>query len=315
MARQTPLCLWLSLLILAPGTATTAVAGERITAPRPSGHVPELRHYLDDLVVHQPLMHAGLAVFPLTLRRSEQLPGRWLTMDEAIRRKFLVVTERKGRATVPVIYAENRSPREHVFLMAGEVVSGGKQTRTIREDVVLAPAQKVDVGAFCVEAHRWSGTVQFGASRVMLPQSIQKEMRKGASQRRMWAEVSRSNRALKSQNATDSLELSLNASSVRTKLDPVRRAIVQEVPGASVGFIFVHRGRAVGGEFFGHSHMARALLPKLLDSYCSGSRVAATGKTDTSKAAGAHSHRRRFPASHPKGGKFSKVHARVRRRH
>ena len=34
-----------------------------------------------------------------------------------------------------------------------------------------------------------------------------------------------------------------------------------------MGFIFVHGGRALGAELFGSEELARALLPKLIDSY------------------------------------------------
>ena len=101
----------------------------------------------------------------------------------------------------------------------------------------------------------------------MLPQSVQKELRKGTNQKRMWAEVDRINRSLGSQNATSSLEIGLNAVSVRKRLGRVRAAIVPKVPGRSIGFVFVYRGRAVGADFFGRADLARALLPKLLDAY------------------------------------------------
>ena len=162
---------------------------------------------------------------------------------------------------------ENRSPDRHVFVMGGEVVSGGKQTRTIRKDIVLAPGQKLDIGAFCVEAGRWHGDQEFESSALMLPQSVQKELRKGTDQKRVWAEVDRINRSLGSQNATSSLEIGLNAAPVRKRLGRVRAAIVPKVPGGSIGFVFVYRGRAVGAEFFGRPDLARALLPKILDAY------------------------------------------------
>ena len=230
-------------------------------------HVPELATYFDHVQIAEPVVYRQLAVYPLLLRDYPQLRGGWLTLDAAISRGVLVVTEKHGGGSVPVVIVKNRSRHEHVFIMTGEVISGGKQTRTVRKDVVLAPNQRIELRVFCVEAHRWQGGKQLSAGKALLPQSIQKELRKGADQARMWSEIARNNQALQAENATGSLELALKAGPVRKKLAEVRRSIVPRVPQGAMGFIFVDRGRAVGAEFFGKENLARELLPKLLDSY------------------------------------------------
>jgi hypothetical protein len=79
--------------------------------------------------------------------------------------------------------------------------------------------------------------------------------------------VARNNGALGTENATGSLEMAMKAPAVERRLDAVRRRIVPEIPRGTVGFIFVHGGRAVGAEFFGSEQLARAEFPQLLDSY------------------------------------------------
>ena len=237
--------------------------------PPPTPHVPELAAYLDRVEVRHPLICGRLAVFPAMLREHGGPGGRWWTTDAAIANGVLVVSEKGGGGTVPVVVMENRSRSDHVFVMAGEVVSGGKQTRTVRRDIILSPGQRVETPVLCVEAHRWKGEAAFGAAGVLVPQSIQKALRKGADQSAVWAEVARNNAALGSENATGSLELGLKAGPVARRLAEVRRTIVPEVPAGSVGFIFADRvaGRVIGAEFFGRSDLARALLPKLIDAY------------------------------------------------
>jgi len=231
------------------------------------GHVPELARYLDNVEIYAPIVYRRLAVFPVRQRGGERLRGGWLTMDQALSRGDLVVTEKGGGGQVPVVTVENRSRGDHIFIMSGELLSGGKQTRTMRQDVVLAPGQRIDVSVYCVEAHRWQGKSQLDAGGSLLPQSIHKELRRGADQSRIWSEVAGNNRALGAENRTGSLELALKSTTVRTKLGDVRAKITPEVPRDSVGFIFVDSGRAVGADFFGRSDLARALLPKLLDAY------------------------------------------------
>ncbi len=237
--------------------------------PPPTPHVPELAAYLDRLEVRPPLLCGRFAVFPVMIRGHVGLGGRWWTADAAIAKGVLVVAEKGGGGAVPVVIMENRSRTDHVFVMAGEVVSGGKQTRTVRHDIILSPGQRVETPVLCVEAHRWRGKADFGAAGVLVPQSIQKALRKGADQSAVWAEVARSNAALGSENATGSLEVGLKAAPVARKLAEVRRTIVPEVPAGSVGFLFADRfaGRAIGAEFFGRADLAHALLPKLIDAY------------------------------------------------
>ncbi|MGA2066989.1 MAG: DUF6569 family protein [Thermoguttaceae bacterium] len=234
--------------------------------PSTDRHVRELARYLDGVKIAAPIVCRQLAVYPILVDNVPLLRGRWLTLDGAVARGVLAVSE-KGGGSVPVVWVENRSRDEYVFLMTGEVIAGGMQTRTVRNDIVLAPGQKTDLDVFCVEAHRWSGANGFSGGKIMLPQSIQGELRKGADQHKVWSEVARNNASLHAENATGSLELALKAAPVRDKLDEVRRKIVPEIPRGTTGFIFLAHSRAMGLELFGSEDLAREMLPKLLDSY------------------------------------------------
>lgn len=237
-----------------------------VVRPR-SPHVPELASFLNRLEIRTPLSYRGLAVFPVVLRGDPELVGKWLSTEAAISRGVLVVTEKSGGGNVPHVVVANRSRHTHVFIMAGELISGGKQTRTVRQDVVLAPGQKVDIGVFCVEQGRWSGKGTFKSGGRLVPQSMQKALRGGTNQAGVWADVSRTNSALSARSRTGNLEAGLNSAKVRARLEVVRKAFVPEMPRDSIGFIFVHHGRAVGAEFFGSSYLALEYLPKLIDSY------------------------------------------------
>ncbi len=260
---------------LLPALAAAALLGSLIFAATPAWaerpatdkHVRELAQYLNGVKIAAPVVYRQLAVYPVLVDDVPLLKGRWLTCDAAIARGVLVVSE-KGGGSVPVLWVENLSPDQHVFIMGGEVIAGGMQTRTVRRDVVLAPGHKIDLEVFCVEAHRWAGETRFSlGSKTMLPQSIQGEVRKGADQGKVWSEVARNNATLSAENATGSLERALEAPPVRGKLDEVRRKIAPGIPAGTTGFLFVAHGRALGAELFGREDVARALLPKLLDSY------------------------------------------------
>lgn len=79
--------------------------------------------------------------------------------------------------------------------------------------------------------------------------------------------MAKNNASLGAENETGSLERALRSPAVEKKLETVRRRVVPAIPAGTVGFIFVHGGRAVGAEFFGSEALAKAEFPQLLDSY------------------------------------------------
>src|SRR6202043_1491513 len=111
----------------------------------------------------------------------------FLTLDEGLRSGDVVVTEagqarglirqRPGEqammhptrdAEVNRLVLVNNSKRP-LLLLAGEIVTGGKQDRVIGKDrIVPAESDPVDLSVFCVEPGRWVATSQnFGASEAM----------------------------------------------------------------------------------------------------------------------------------------------------
>jgi len=260
---------WVAAVALAAAMSLVPAAAQDVYRSPSEDHVPELARYLDRVQIAEPVTYRSLAVYPILLRGGGGLRGGWLTLDEAVSRGDLEVTEKGGGGSVPAVVVRNRSRSDHVFIMSGEVLSGGKQTRTVREDIVLAPRQEIELRVYCVEARRWKGKEKLSAAGALIPQSIQKELRKGADQQKVWSEVARNNAALSAENATGSLERALKSAPVQRELREIRGHIVPNVPRDTMGFIFVdrHRNRAVGAGFFGRNDLARELLPKLIESY------------------------------------------------
>ncbi len=256
---------FLTVVIFLLGLCTV---GGTTLAQRPSTdrHVAELGQFFNGVKIAAPIIEQRLAIYPVLVENVPLLHGAWQTLDEAVARGTLVISE-KGGGSVPVVSVENRSRDAYILLMMGDVIKGGMQTRTIRHDTVLGPGQRLELEVFCVEAHRWQGEKGFSAANAKVPQSIQHELRRGASQGDVWRGVAGNNASLGAENDTGSLEMALKSSSVEKKLDAVRRRVVPEIPHRTVGFIFVHGGRAVGAEFFGSEELARAEFPQLLDSY------------------------------------------------
>ncbi len=100
-----------------------------------------------------------LRIYPIlaneVFREAHRTVGDYTGLKEAIEKKEIKVSEISEGGTVNTLYAENMS-NDTIYIMAGEVVTGGKQDRVIAQDVIIAPNDSVNLAAFCVERGRWS---------------------------------------------------------------------------------------------------------------------------------------------------------------
>ena len=133
--------------------------------------------------VLEPIRHGNLTVFPVVSAKNYPT-GEFLTLDEGLRSGEVIVTEagnvqglirrhptpgiRHDGAEVNRLVLVNNSKRP-LLLLAGEIVTGGKQDRVIGKDrIVPAESDPVDLSVFCVEPGRWVATSDhFGASEAM----------------------------------------------------------------------------------------------------------------------------------------------------
>src|SRR5207248_490266 len=129
-----------------------------------------------------PIRSGNLTVFPVVSNHSHDT-AEFLTLDEGIRSGDVVVTEAgqaqglirrrpahsmpypTGQGEVNRLVLVNNSKRP-LLLLAGEIVTGGKQDRVIGKDrIVPAESDPVDLSVFCVEPGRWVATSDhFGTS-------------------------------------------------------------------------------------------------------------------------------------------------------
>jgi hypothetical protein len=172
-----------------------AFAGSGEPAPSPSYYT-----LLD------PITHGDLTVFPVVSSQTYDT-SQFITLDEGIRSGEVVVTEvgnlhgmirrhpqtqaAYGGAQVNTLVLVNNSQRP-LLLLAGEIVTGGKQDRVVGKDRIVPPeSDPVDLGVFCVEPHRWvetSGKFDTHAS-VMAQPSVRKRAMAEKNQQQVWAEV------------------------------------------------------------------------------------------------------------------------------
>src|SRR5882672_2638746 len=122
--------------------------------------------------VLKPIESGDLTLFSV-VRTSGKMPpaDQFLTLDEGLKNREVEVTEAgrvrglvrsRGGATlasrgdqVNTLVLVNHSKRP-LLLLAGEIVTGGKQDRVIAKDrIVPVGEDPIDLSVFCIEPGRW----------------------------------------------------------------------------------------------------------------------------------------------------------------
>jgi hypothetical protein len=151
----------------------------------------EVMELIEDLEVGEAVSYGNLTVIPVY---SDRMGAKttYTTLDEALAKGYLEITE-VGGGSVPQVSMSNRSG-ECVFVMGGEILTGGRQDRIVGRDVLLAPRSKnIIVPVYCVEQGRWTYETQsFQSKRNLGTARLRAEGQKagGDAQSRIWSHVS-----------------------------------------------------------------------------------------------------------------------------
>jgi len=272
--------------------------------------------------VLDPIRHGNLTVFPVVAAKSYPT-SEFLTLDEGLRSGEVVVTEagsvqglirRHGApiahdgAQVNRLVLVNNSKRP-LLLLAGEIVSGGKQDRVIGKDRIVPPeSDPIDLSVFCVEHGRWVATTEhFGASEALYGKAVggtaagapppmalmvQPSVRARVAdknQQEVWDEVSKQKEALVTKvvpaapaaagaigGVTSYAKVNENEV-VRKYVDSMAKPIEQNYQSLihqlrdrnAVGVVVAVNGRIIWADIFASTDLLSKYWPKLIRSYAS----------------------------------------------
>ncbi len=277
----------------------TLMAGEVIAW---GGRQPEA---VSEYRVLAPITHGNLTIFPVVGDRRHDT-HMFITLDEGLRSGEVVVSEagqvrglvrrpqpvpmRHDGAQVNRLVLVNNSDRP-LLLLAGEIVTGGKQDRVVGEDrIVPANSDPVDLSVFCVEPGRWTGTsAQFGGiasgngKSGYVTQMAQPSVRAGAmadkNQQKVWSEVNRSvadmAAATPAASGTTSYAKVMGNDEVQKKVDavaaPMERSyesVIKQLRNQNaVGVVVAINGEIVWADIFASTPLLEKYWPKLVRSY------------------------------------------------
>jgi hypothetical protein len=164
-----------------------------------------------ELKVLPPISHGNLTIFPIVGAGTNDY-AHLLTLDEGLRLGSVTVTENgsvqplvrgharprpSGSAEVNRLVLINDSDRP-LLLLAGEIVTGGKQDRVIGADrIIPAHSGPVDLSVFCVEPGRWvasSNNFDTTKSVAMAQPSVRNSAMNDRSQQKVWDNVNESHK-------------------------------------------------------------------------------------------------------------------------
>lgn len=237
-------------------TEVLSLASKRISGPHHSG---DLTVYL----VHGP-------------DRCDS--HRFETLADALSRKVVVVHE---TGLVSRLEIENLSREKDLLVLAGEIVKGGRQDRTLGVDLVVPAGSRLPIPAYCVEYRRWAprcgeDVARFSGSDFMLTKEALMQAKLSKSQRGVWSSISNSHGKLSkylegdvaSPVSPSSYQLMMEHPRMRARVSEVRERfshLLSDNPDA-VGFVFLTHGQISSADVFACSQLARNYFEKHLEA-------------------------------------------------
>jgi len=199
-----------------------------------------------------PVTYENISVFPVVSSTSQDT-SPFLTLEEGLSTGEVLVREQgseglvRGRDGRPVYVPQNNTgasvnqlvlinrSRRPLLLLAGELVSGGKQDRVIGKDrIIPAGAPPLPLSVFCVEHGRWTGVSQFTAAKTIVHPSVREKAAVDQEQAYVWDAV-RSGTTSKAAPA---------APAARMSMRDIQGAI--DTNGRTEAYEKIYQSRAVG---------------------------------------------------------------------
>jgi hypothetical protein len=290
----------------------TTLGGLAFVSGPSEAHQPPPSRSEGDWRLLDPITYENISIFPVVSSQSQDTSA-FLTLEEGLATGEVIVREQgseglvRGRDGRPVYVPQsntgasvnqlvliNRSKRP-LLLLAGELVSGGKQDRVIGKDRIVpigAPPLPLDV--FCVEHGRWTGVSQFAAARTIVHPSVREKAAVDQKQAEVWDAV-RSGTTLKAAPSAPAARMSMGdiqgaiASNGRTEayekiyqsravgvsiddfVEEVQRRFASATSGLKnervVGVVVAYGGEIAWSDIFASSDLFDHYWNKLLSSY------------------------------------------------
>ena len=269
----------------------------------------------DSYRVLAPIESGNLLLFPVVRANGKSAPGTpFLTLDEGFKNGTVEVTEAgkvrglvRHRDNGPAIWAERpgdqvntlvlvNNSKQPLLLLAGEIVTGGKQDRVIAKDRIVPPgSDPIDLSVFCIEPGRWvESSAVFGASSkapvgsFMVQPTVRQQAMVAKNQQQVWDSVHGSIAAVNAAPlpsggpmlaapppSTTSYAKAMQSEEFKAKVDDAAAPLMksrEEIMAqlrkeGAVGVVVAVRGEIVWADLFSSTDLLSRYWTKLVRSY------------------------------------------------
>ena len=258
-----------------------------------------------------PVSYENLTVFPV-VSSSGYDTSSFVTLEEGLSSGEVTVSEQGadviyrnrdgsrptvqnyGGPSVNQLVLVNHGKRP-LLLLAGELVSGGKQDRVIAKDRIVKPfSEPLPLNVFCVEHGRWSAGSQFNEAKTIVHPSVREQAAVKQKQGDVWAAVTGGSVAalprsappprVSSTELADTIQTDAPTQSysklyesrrvsipVETVVNEIQRRFRRETSGLKgervVGVVVAYGGEVAWSDIFASDELFNHYWNKLLRSY------------------------------------------------
>jgi hypothetical protein len=208
----------------------------------------------------------SLAVMPIVTTSTKPDKTDLLVLDEAMAKKLVKIKEVDSGEVNELTLTNNGG--QPLFLLAGEVVIGGKQDRIIGRNTIIPAKTTQQVPVFCVEHGRWEGkTGEFTTAKVLAHGKLRGKA-SFESQGAVWDEVHDKNEKRKTTSDSDTYR---NVEATLGKAEDKVASAIAKLPAADreklVGFAVAINGKIETVDVFQSHALFVKLQDKLVKSY------------------------------------------------
>jgi hypothetical protein len=252
--------------------AVSAHADPKVPAPAPPPPRSEPSEISPRAALLAPIQVESLTLTPIVATASPAAASPdMLVLDEAMAAKQVKISE-SDQESVNNLTLINTADRP-VFVLAGEVIIGGKQDRIIGANTIVPPKTTLSVPVYCVEHGRWDDNTRVFSTANALAHGRLRGKASFESQGEVWKEVAETNAKRKTVNATDTYRTVARQQSDGTLKDWQKKIddALAKLPSADrtrmIGYAIALNGQVATVDMFQSPALFRKLEPKLLRSY------------------------------------------------
>jgi hypothetical protein len=238
----------------------------------------------DSVLIGTPVSYKNLQVFPV-ISNVKYANLNLMVLSDALEKKKAVVEE---TGDVGQLQIDNMSD-EYILILAGDIVKGGRQDRTMGNDVIVAPHEKdVPLESYCVESGRWQqrgeeASAHFSDNTKMLSsKELKMASRYEKDQSAVWQKVSEEQEELKknvssikgqdvevkSSDSETSLQLTLENKDLADVVKEYRNNLsgLNHSPANTIGYAYAINGKLYGIDLYSDTALFHSVSQKLIEA-------------------------------------------------